>query len=193
LFFLGCAGQTYKQKTELLLKPGEQTTLGSYTVRYDSLALTDDGQKQVVTASMTAFEGGKQVDQMYPAKWFFHKHETEPPTTEVAIRRMAGEDLYIVLVNFDLSTQTTSMQVVINPLVNWIWIGFAVLAIGTGIALLPERAYSFALGKVSVEGAVTATVALLLALLLPAAPVQAAQHVESSLAAPIVPRNDLER
>ena len=28
--------------------------------------------------------------------------------------------------------------VTINPLVNWIWLGFAVLAFGTGIALLPE-------------------------------------------------------
>ncbi len=29
---------------------------------------------------------------------------------------------------------------VVNPLVNWIWFGFGVLALGTGIALLPERA-----------------------------------------------------
>ena len=148
LFFLGCAGQSFKQRTELLLKPGEQTTLGKFTVRYDSLSVTDDGQKQMVTAAMTAFDGGREVDRLYPAKWFFHKQAQ--PTTEVAIRRMLAEDLHVVLVNFDAATQTVSLQLVINPLVNWIWIGFAVLAIGTGIALLPERAYSFATEKVSV-------------------------------------------
>ncbi len=178
LFFLGCAGQTYKQKAELLLKPGEQTTVGKYTVRYDSLALSDDGQKQMVTASMTAFQGGWQVDRMYPAKWFFHKQAE--PTTEVAIRRMAGEDLYVVLVNFDPATQTTSMQVVVNPLVNWIWIGFGVLAIGTGIALLPERAYSFAIATVPSKSVVTTTAALLFALSFPATTVSG-QHIESSL------------
>ena len=37
---------------------------------------------------------------MTPAKWFFAKHEQEP-TTEVAIRRGVGEDLYIVLAGYD--------------------------------------------------------------------------------------------
>ena len=106
MFFLGCAGQTYKQSKELLLKPGEQTTLGRFTVRHDALAISDDGQKQMVTASVTVFENGKEVNRLHPAKWFFHKHEAEPPTTEVAMRRMPGEDLYIVLANFDLASQT---------------------------------------------------------------------------------------
>jgi len=37
--------------------------------------------------------------------------------------------------------------VVITPLVNWIWTGFGILVLGTGIALLPERAFAFALGR----------------------------------------------
>ena len=54
-----------------------------------------------------------------------------------------------------------------NPLVNWIWFGFGIMAIGTGIALLPERAYSFALAKLPVEAAATTTaLTLLLAMLL---------------------------
>jgi cytochrome c-type biogenesis protein CcmH/NrfF len=51
----------------------------------------------------------------------------------------------------------------VNPLVNWVWFGFGMLAIGTGIALLPETAYSFALAKVP-AGAVTTSLLLLLAL-----------------------------
>ncbi len=34
----------------------------------------------------------------------------------------------------DLATQTATLTIVINPLVNWIWLGFGVLALGTGIA-----------------------------------------------------------
>jgi cytochrome c-type biogenesis protein CcmF len=100
---------------------------------------------------------------MRPAKWFYARHE-ETPTTEVAIRRAPGEDLYIVLAGYDVATQTATYAVTINPLVNWIWFGFAVLAIGTGIALLPERAFAFAAAKVP-EGAVTTGLMLLLVLL----------------------------
>ena len=78
---------------------------------------------------------------MTPARWFFDKHEQEP-TTEVAIRRAPGEDVYIVLAGYDVATQSATYAVTINPLVNWIWFGFGVLALGTGIALLPERAFA---------------------------------------------------
>ena len=62
---------------------------------------------------------------MCPAKWFFNKHENEP-TSEVAIRRAPREDLYIVLGGYDVETQQASLRGdVINPLVNWIWFGFA--------------------------------------------------------------------
>ena len=45
-----------------------------------------------------------------------------------------------------------------NPLVNWIWVGFGFLALGTVIALLPEAAFAFALAKMPAN-AVTAAAA----------------------------------
>jgi cytochrome c biogenesis factor len=39
----------------------------------------------------------------------------------------------------------------VNPLVDWIWMGFGLMALGTGIALLPEGTYSFALAKLPDE------------------------------------------
>jgi cytochrome c-type biogenesis protein CcmF len=100
---------------------------------------------------------------MYPAKWYFRKHEEEP-TTEVAIRRRISEDLYIVMPAFDLKDQSASLQIVVNPLVNWIWVGFGIMALGTGIALLPERAFTFALAKVPAGAATTSLLLLVLAL-----------------------------
>src|SRR5688572_16137143 len=49
LMFLGFAGQGFKKSEQVLLKPGQQTTLGSYTVRMDALRVTNDNQKQMVT------------------------------------------------------------------------------------------------------------------------------------------------
>jgi cytochrome c-type biogenesis protein CcmF len=93
----------------------------------------------------------------------------------VAIRRSFAEDLYIVMPAYGIEEQTASVEVHINPLVNWVWFGFGILAVGTAIALLPEASVSFAVAKLPAE-AVTASF-LILALLLPAARVFA-QHVE---------------
>jgi len=98
-----------------------------------------------------------------------------------------------VLDSFDLGTQTITLDVTINPLVNWVWMGFGMLAFGTGIALLPESTFTFALAKVASPEAATTTVGLLLALMLVGAPRPAfAQHVElpGSISEP---RSDLEK
>jgi cytochrome c-type biogenesis protein CcmF len=166
LMFLGFAGNGFKKDDQVLLKRGEEAKVGRYTIRNDGLKVSDDGRKQATTAYISVFEGGKQIDTLYPAKWAYRNHENEP-TTEVAIRRTLAEDLYIVLAfqPSDLATQTATLQVVVNPLINWIWFGFGILALGTGIALLPERAYSFALAKLPVEAAATTTaLSLLLAM-----------------------------
>ncbi|MSO62951.1 MAG: heme lyase CcmF/NrfE family subunit [Acidobacteria bacterium] len=176
LIFLGFAGEGFSRDQQLLLKPGEEATVGDYTLHLDAIRVTDDGQKQMVTGHITVKDkNGAVLEQMRPAKWYFRKHEEEP-TTEVAIRRMFAEDLYVVMPAFEIEEQTASVEVHINPLVNWVWFGFGILAIGTGIALLPETAMGFAVATMP-AGALTASV-LLLCLLLPTARAFA-QHVET--------------
>ena len=146
------------------MKPGEQAIVGRYTLHLDALRVTDDGQKQMVTGHISVKDAkGNDLGQMHPAKWYFRKHEDQP-TSEVAIRRSFAEDLYIVMPGFEMQEQTASVEVHINPLVNWIWVGFGILAIGTGIALLPDTAFSFAVTRIP-AGAVTTSLVLLAMLL----------------------------
>jgi cytochrome c-type biogenesis protein CcmF len=163
LMFLGFAGEGFKQDEQVLLKPGQQAQVGDFSVRLDTVRVTDDGQKQMITAHTTIFRDGAEIARMYPAKWYFRKHEDQP-TTEVAIRRTFSEDLYLVMPAFSLQEQSASMEIVVNPLVNWVWVGFGLLALGTGIALLPETAFSFALAKIPANAVTTSL--LLLALVL---------------------------
>ena len=139
---LGFAGSGYRQTEQVLLGTGEQVEVGRFSVRHDRLSVTDDGAKEMHTAHVTVFEDGREVGQLYPGRWYYRKHETEP-TTEVAMRRRLSEDVYVVLAAYDVSDQSATFQVTVNPLVNWIWFGFALLALGTGIALLPESRFAF--------------------------------------------------
>ncbi|HWF84898.1 MAG TPA: cytochrome c-type biogenesis CcmF C-terminal domain-containing protein, partial [Vicinamibacterales bacterium] len=181
LVCLGFAGNGSKKDETVRLKPGAQATVGAFTVRNDRVTVTDDSQKQMVTAQIAVFRDGKQIDTMYPGRAVFRKHENEEARTDVAIRRSLAQDLYLVLPpDFDLATQSISLQIVVNPLVDWIWLGFGVLAFGTGIALLPERAYSFALAADPATAVATTAVLLIAMGLFGAVPLSAQMHVENA-------------
>jgi cytochrome c-type biogenesis protein CcmF len=189
LMFLGFAGEGFKEEEQVLLKPGQQATVGRFTIKHEALAVTSDAQKQMITGHVTVTSGSQSLGDMTPAKWFFNKHEEEP-TTEVAIRRGPSEDLYIVLAGYEVATQTATYAITVNPLVNWIWFGFAVMAFGTGIALLPETVFTFAVSKVPVGAATTSL--LLIGLALAPATLRA-QHVENPQQMPVIARTPLER
>ena len=163
LIFLGFAGEGFKQSQEVLLKPGQQVQVGDFVARLDSLQESADERKQAITAFMTVTRNGELFAMMYPAKWYFHS-QPNPPTTEVAIQRRFTQDIYLVLDSFDLQKQEAGIQFNVNPLVNWIWFGFGILALGTFIALLPETVFAFA--GVTVPANAATTSLLLLALVL---------------------------
>jgi cytochrome c-type biogenesis protein CcmF len=170
LMFLGFAGEGFKQQQTVLLTPGQQVTVAEYTVRLDSVRESTDDRKQAITGYLTVFRDGSELTKMYPARWFFHTHQQEP-TTEVAIRRSFANDLYVVMPDFDIAAQEAHLEVTVTPLVNWLWFGFGILALGTFIALLPDTVFAFAVAKVPAHAATTAT--LLLALTLVPAAVRA--------------------
>jgi len=173
VLFLGFAGGGFKQTAQKEFRPGDQLTVGGFTLQYDALRITEDAQKQMITAEVRASKDGASLGVLQPARWFFRGREDEP-TTEVAIRRGFAEDLYIVLAGYQASDQSAILDVTVNPLINWIWAGIGIMFIGTLIALLPERSLAFAAAKVP-DGAVT-TMLLLGLVLGPAS--AAAQHIE---------------
>ena len=180
LMFLGFAGQGYKLEENMKMNPGQTGNIGDFTIRHDAITVTHDAQKQMITGHVTVLRDGKEIASLTPARWFFAKHE-EQPTTEVAIRRATGEDVYVILAAYEVQTQNATYAVTVNPLVNWIWFGFGVLALGTGLALLPERALVLAGAKVP-EGAATTTLMLLIMLL------PMTGHAQT-----VVPRSELRR
>ncbi|MGH7635895.1 MAG: cytochrome c-type biogenesis CcmF C-terminal domain-containing protein, partial [Gemmatimonadaceae bacterium] len=190
LAFLGFAGNGSKRDEQILLKPGQQVVMTPYVVHYQSLSVTDDGQKQMVTGHVDVTRNGKPIGQMFPARWFFRNHETEP-TTEVALRRSMTDDLYIVLAGYDVQTQSATFAIHVNPLVNWIWLGVGVIVFGTLLALLPERTFAFATARVPEGAATTLTVVLLVCAGATAG--LRAQHVEAAQTVAVVPKSPLEK
>jgi cytochrome c-type biogenesis protein CcmF len=171
LMFVGFGGGAYKRESEVTLEKGQKTQLGRYVIQYDDLRAFDTVEKKIVVADLAVTASGKDMGRAAPAKWFFPHHEEEP-VTHVEIAHGLGEDLYLVLNGFDLEQRLLNLKIVINPLVNWIWLGFVLLAMGTAVCFMPERAYALAAKAArepsSEPGAKAAATMLMLALLLPA-------------------------
>ena len=189
LAFLGFAGGGYERQEINELLPGESMTVEPYVITYNGLSISDDGRKQMVTAKIDISRDGESEGSMYPARWFFRGREGDP-TTEVALRRGIAQDLYLVLAEYQVDTQKARIQVNVNPLVNWIWLGVGVMIIGTIIALLPDRAFAFATARVP---AGAATTGLVLFLMLIGAGRAHAQHTDSGRPVALLSRSPVER
>ena len=193
LMFIGFAGDAYKREAEATLERGKSVALGPYKVTFDGLAQTSDAQKVMTTATLTITRDGKGYAVMHPAKWAFRHHEDEPPTSEVDIKKTLASDLYVVMNGYEAEPQQlANIKVVINPLVNWIWLGFILLAIGTAIAYAPDRAYALA-GRQAPAKSAAVVVSLFVLLLSGTALAQNSDAPMARALDPASARNDHER
>ncbi len=141
LCVIGIAGSTFYQvETQAHLQPGESAQLKQYALRYDALQTYAIENRQAVAARLTVLENGTPVGTLVPEKYFYPSPNPDQSqwTTEIAVRTTLLEDLYVILAGWDIQAGTITLKVIVNPLVVWLWIGFAVLVIGTLIAVLPD-------------------------------------------------------
>ncbi|MBU2608658.1 MAG: heme lyase CcmF/NrfE family subunit [Chloroflexi bacterium] len=143
LLAIGIIGSSfYDVEKEAVLMQGESMSLNNYTLTYESTDQYDTQSKTVVSATLAVYNKGKLLGKLIPEK-HFHRNHAQPLTegatvTEVAIRSTLQEDLYVILISADKNGRA-AFKVLVNPLVNWIWIGGGFLVLGGLIAFWPER------------------------------------------------------
>jgi len=139
MMFLAFTGTSaFKQERQITVNPGDSFEIGGYTLKYDGIETKDTPHIAYLLATVGVFQDGELVETLHPEKRFYKK--PEQPTTEVAIRSTLGGDLYLVLGGFDQDTKMATIQAYVNPLVSFLWYGGLVLALGTFVTILPQRA-----------------------------------------------------
>ena len=137
LLAIGVVGSSlYDVEKEATLMPGESMTIKNYTLIYENMDNYETESKTVVTTTLSVYNQGKFIAKLTPEKYFHRSYEQA--VTEVAIRSTLLEDLYVILIGWD-EDGTTAFKVLVNPLVNWIWIGGIVVVLGGLIAFWPDR------------------------------------------------------
>ena len=110
-----------------------------YTLRMDKLGTEDTPNYSSQKGTVSLFEYGRKVANLYPERRIYKAGSEPQPTSEVAIYSTVKNDVYVVFAGATPDGRKAIIQVFYNPLTMWVWIGGIVLVIGTLIALLPNK------------------------------------------------------
>jgi cytochrome c-type biogenesis protein CcmF len=154
IMVMGFAGAAYNVDTRHHMMPGDMVEVASplghtYQLTYEGLSVSlGQGQRNLlwqVIATVSVNYDGEPAGILNTEK---RRYVTSAQDmTEVGIRSTAMEDLYLILsavddtrgaLSADSSAQGIDLQVLIKPLVGWIWFGTFMLVIGTVVALWPS-------------------------------------------------------
>ena len=125
----------YQTEYQVALAKGEKVEVKDYTLEYEKFEAQATSAKHRFATLLGVYRGGKRIATLFPEKNFHWN--VEQWVTEVAIRTSLKEDLYVILAGLSEDGSAT-FQILINPLVVWLWIGGGFLLLGTAVALWPE-------------------------------------------------------
>jgi cytochrome c-type biogenesis protein CcmF len=145
VYFVAFTGMAFRKDLEATLKPGDSITLTSpfghsYQLTHIGVSQYERLNRVVTAASLDVKRDGRPLGIMSSEK---RQHvdsfgrPTFEPSTEVAIRSNAQEDLYIVFAGSVQGTEEAVYRFTINPLVMWVWGGGVILVIGGLITMWP--------------------------------------------------------
>ena len=92
--------------------------------------------RDIVEAVMALSQNGKPIREINPRRDYFVVQEQ--PVSVPGVYSTPGVDVYVLLIGWDTTGTSATFKVYINPLINWVWIGFGLLILGTAICLLPQ-------------------------------------------------------
>ncbi len=137
LLFVGFAGLAFKTEAKGLMQEGDLLQVKDYLLRCQTLTQGDTPNYFYQRVILTVTKNGRALGTMHPERRMFKA--SQQPISHIAIQPSLTEDLYVVLAGQDEDTGKAVVEVFVNPLVAWVWIGGVVMLLGTLLAMIPSR------------------------------------------------------
>ncbi|HUP88679.1 MAG TPA: heme lyase CcmF/NrfE family subunit, partial [Longimicrobiales bacterium] len=131
------ASSEFRTEKQATLTPGQSMQVRGYEIRFDKMWGKEEPQRVVVGSDLTVLRNGKQIGTMDPRMNFYRVRNEPVPTPSV--RSRPGGDLYINLTAFEKDGSSVTLNVLVEPLVGWIWLGGFIVALGAAIGLMKPR------------------------------------------------------
>jgi cytochrome c-type biogenesis protein CcmF len=128
------ASGSFVRQAEFTLEPGQSATFAGHTLTYEGQVVKDQGNK-IVNQALITIDGtgpwGPSLNQ------FVNGSQT---IGTPSVRSTLTDDVALSLIKVpDGDVTSITLRVTIQPLVIWLWIGGAVMALGTLLAVFPGR------------------------------------------------------
>jgi cytochrome c-type biogenesis protein CcmF len=138
LVAVGITGSSlYQDEVQVALSPGETVEDHGYTIEYRDFVEEQLPDRERFVAVADVWRGNRWLGTLRPEKSFHWN--VEQWVTEVAIRTTPKEDLYVILAGFE-SDGLATFQLLVNPLVLWLWVGGIAMMLGGVMAWWPTSA-----------------------------------------------------
>lgn len=124
---------TYRAEREVTLGVGDAVTFAGYTVGLDSLYAGREPHRDFVEAAFNIWEGSDQVAVMRPRLNYYPT--SDQPIGSPHVRTRPTEDLYLSLMAYARDGSNATVNIIVNPMVVWIWIGGGIAALGALFAI----------------------------------------------------------
>jgi cytochrome c-type biogenesis protein CcmF len=137
LIFVGLAGAAFNKDVQKEMQIGSMLQIGRYNLLLQSFESKPEKNYTAERMVVEVLQNNKPLMMLYPERRFFQTNQESG--TMVAIYSTLRDDLYVVYAGQSPDNQTPVIHAYLNPLVKWIWLGGAIVVIGTIVTLLPNR------------------------------------------------------
>ena len=127
---------SYQTEKDVRMQVGDSVSAGGYEFRLDNISRLSGPNYEAVRADIQVTKAGALVTMMHPEKRAFTTAQNV--TSETAIDRSIFRDLYLSLGD-QVEGGGWTVRVYHKPLVNWIWGGALLMAIGGAFAVTDRR------------------------------------------------------
>jgi cytochrome c-type biogenesis protein CcmF len=118
-------------------QPGAEFEVGGFTFVFQGVEeQTLPNQDQVTRLNFDVYRDGQLTGTATPGQVQYFRQDQTRLDVSVIVEPL--RDIFVVFEGTDQAGQI-QMNVKINPLISWVWFGFAVTILGTGIAMWPRR------------------------------------------------------
>jgi cytochrome c-type biogenesis protein CcmF len=128
--------ESFTLERDVALGQGEQTTVGNYEFRFQGVKPIEGPNYSGMEGTVVITRHGVPTSVVYPQKRQYWVQRQV--TTEAAIEMHHGSNVFVALGD-ELGAGKWSVRFQIRPLVNFLWLGAFIMAVGGGIAATDRR------------------------------------------------------
>ena len=145
LLFIGFIGRAFEVEKEFSLSPGEQIYFSNYVFKLNSIKSEARDNHYAFLSEIDVVDSSTNqlIVNLKPEKRIYFYWNSDPekrqPHSELDIYSTIQKDIYSIFSGYDAQKNIGYFKIMINPLVNWVWIGGVLMVIGSLFAFWPSR------------------------------------------------------